>query len=97
MLSCLIKNIFGQDHTAINEQAKELKNCIAGYSTAEDLAKYWRDVLSNRTIYTKLIQYFTQPGTYRRTSEFELCEMVLSEVHSCQAPSANVIQNAWRV
>ncbi len=65
MLSCLIKNIFGQDHTTIDKQAKE----------------YWRDVLSNRAIYTKLFQYFAQPGNERRMTEFELCEMVLSEVY----------------
>ncbi len=48
MLLCLIKNIFGQDHTAIDKQAKELKNCIAEFTTAQDLAKYRREVLSNR-------------------------------------------------
>ncbi len=52
MLSCLIKNIFGQDHTAIDKQAKELKKCIAEYTMAQDLAKYWRDVMSNRAINT---------------------------------------------
>ncbi len=81
MLLCLIKNIFGKDHTAIDKQAKELKNCIAEYTTAQDLAKYWRDVLSNRAIYTKLFQYFAQPGNDRRMTKIELCETVLSEVY----------------
>ncbi len=51
-----------------------------GIEAAQDLAKYWRDVLSN-TIYTKLFQYFAQPENDRRTTEFGLCEMVLSEVY----------------
>ncbi len=52
-----------------------------GLEAAQDLAKYWRDVLSNRPIYTEFFQYFAQPENDRRTTEFELCEMVLSDVY----------------
>jgi hypothetical protein len=69
-----------------------LKNCIAEYTTAQDLAKYRRDVLSNRAIYTKLFQYFAQPGNDRRMTEFELCEMVLSEVYKQNRELAKTLQ-----
>jgi hypothetical protein len=92
MLSCLIINIFGQDHTAIDKQAKELKNCIAEYTTAQDLAKYRQDILSNRAIYTKLFQYFAQPGNDRRMTEFELCKTVLSEVYKQNRQIAKVLR-----
>ena len=78
-LACLIKQIFGQDHTSIKRQQQLIKAHAEQLSPALDLTKFKREHLGEIAIYDKLWMYYSTSVDTRET-EHEFCEMLLKEV-----------------
>ena len=82
-LACLMRNIYGQDHTAIPKQLQQLQDRAKQYSTTVDMPKFKREFQSETAIYNKMVQLFgRRQDIERKKSEIEICEILLSEVYS---------------
>ena len=81
-LACLMRNIYGQDHTAIPKQLQQLQDRAKQYATTVDMPKFKREFQTERAIYNKMVQLFgRRQDIERKKSEIEICEILLSEVY----------------
>ena len=59
-LVCLMKNVYGNDHTALEAQFKQFQIRAAEYPIAGEMQKFKRDLLTERAICRKLKQLFAR-------------------------------------
>jgi hypothetical protein len=81
-LVCLMKNVYGNDHTALEAQFKQFQIRAAEYPIAGEMQKFKRDLLTERAICRKLEQLFARrQDLERKKTEHEFCEILLSAVY----------------
>jgi hypothetical protein len=81
-LSCLIKHIFGQDHSAIKKQLRSIGNHgkkLSELTTAQEFTKFKREHLSEIAVYEKLWKFYATPGDQKET-EHAMCKTLLKDV-----------------
>ncbi len=80
-LTCLMKNIYGQIHTAISKQLKQLEAWAKLYATTTDMQTFKQDFIIERAIYNKVIQLFgRRQDVVSKKSELDICEIILRQV-----------------
>ncbi len=58
-LSCLIKQVLGQDHSSIKRQLQSIQAHTKQLSAAQDLTRFKREHLREIAIYDKLWMYYS--------------------------------------
>ncbi len=77
-LTYLMKNIYGQDHTAIPKRRKQLEARAKLYATNTDMQKVEQDFITERAIYNKLILLLGCRQDVESTkSELVICDILL--------------------
>jgi hypothetical protein len=92
-LTCLMKNIYGQDHTASPKQLKQLEARAKLYATTTDMQKFKQDFITERAIYNKVIQLFgRRQDVESKKSELDICEILLQQVFTQDQQLAKDLQ-----
>ena len=92
-LVCLMKNIYGNDWTAIEPQFKQFQIRAAEYGTAGDMQKYKRDLLTELALYRKLVQLLgRKQDLEKKKSEHEFGEILLRAVYKEDPELAKILR-----
>ncbi len=92
-LTCLMKNIYGQDHTATPKQLKQLEARAKLYATTTDMQKLKQEFITERTIYNKVIQLFRHcQDVESKKSKLYICEILLQQVFTQDQQLAKDLQ-----